>query len=187
MVGSGLSRHTGGDQRFTLRSPRDRVKAMSGVTKALVKASDLRIVAAKESGKIMKTAEIVLIEDNPGDVFLVEMALQANQVPYHLTRFETGEDALGALSTTASGHDFRPDAILLDLNTPKSDGFEVLGRLRRNPNLVDVPIAIITSSRARNDKHRTSLMGAVRYIEKPSDLERFLSTVGTAVKEMLHA
>ena len=137
----------------------------------------------------MKTAEIVLIEDNPGDVYLVELALQANQVPYHLTRFETGEDALGALCTPdgAPGHDFHPDAILLDLNTPKSDGFEVLGTLRRNPNLADVPIAIITSSQARSDKHRTSLMGAVRYIEKPSQLEKFLSTVGMAVRDMLHA
>lgn len=135
----------------------------------------------------MKAAEIVLIEDNPGDVFLVEMALQANQVPYHLTRFETGEDAVGALCAPEDTpqRDRRPDAILLDLNTPKSDGFEVLGTLRQSPNLADVPIAIITSSRARSDKHRTSLMGAVRYIEKPSELEKFLSTVGTAVKEML--
>ena len=137
----------------------------------------------------MKTAEIVLIEDNPADVYLVEMALQVNQVPYNLTRFETGEDALGVLCTPegAPGRDFHPDAILLDLNTPKSDGFEVLGTLRQNPNLADVPIAIITSSQARSDKHRTSLMGAVRYIEKPSELDKFLSTGGTAVKEMLHA
>ena len=78
----------------------------------------------------MKT-EIALIEDNPGDVFLLEMALQANQVPYHLTRFEIGEDALGALCTPEGvpGHDFHTDAILLDLNTPKSDGFEVLGTI----------------------------------------------------------
>ena len=149
----------------------------------------MRTVAAMEPRKIMKTAQIVLIEDNPGDVFLVEMALQANQVPYHLMRFETGEDALAALCTPEGtpGHDFHPDAILLDLNTPKSDGFEVLGTLRRNPNLADVPIAIITSSQARSDEHRTRLMGDIRYIVKPSQLEQFLSTVGVAVKEMLHA
>jgi len=73
------------------------------------------------------------------------------------------------------------------LNPPKSDGFEVLGKLRLNPYLADVPIAIITSSQGRSDKHRSSLMGAVRYIEKPSQLEEFLTTVGLAVKEMLHA
>ena len=136
----------------------------------------------------MKTAHIVLIEDNPGDVLLLEMAFQANQVPYHLTRFANGEDALAGLCTTegAPGAEFHPDAILLDLNTPMSDGFEVLGTLKRNPRLADVPIAVITSSRARSDKHRSNLMGAIRYIEKASQLDQFLATVGTAVKEMLH-
>lgn len=137
----------------------------------------------------MKTAQIVLIEDNPGDVLLVEMALQANQIAYNLTRFKTGEDALVGLCPPKDipGQEFQPDAILLDLNTPMSDGFEVLGTLRRNPRLASVPIAIITSSQARSDKHRTSLLGAVRYIEKASQLDQFLSTVGMAVKEMLHA
>ena len=137
----------------------------------------------------MSTARIVLIEDNPGDVLLVELALKANHVPYELTRFENGDDAREALCKpeAAPGDVFIPDAILLDLNTPKSDGFEVLGALRTDPHLADVPIAIITSSQARSDKHRTFLMGAVRYIEKPSGLDEFLSTVGIAVKEMLHA
>ena len=63
----------------------------------------------------------------------------------------------------------------------------MLGKLRRNPRFADVPIAIISSSHARNDKHRAALIGAVRYIEKPSQLQEFLRTVGRAVKEMLHA
>jgi CheY-like chemotaxis protein len=66
-------------------------------------------------------------------------------------------------------------------------GFQVLGKLIQNPYLSGVPIAVITSSQARSDGHRTSLMGVVRYIEKPSQLEEFLSTVSRAVKEMLHA
>jgi CheY-like chemotaxis protein len=77
--------------------------------------------------------------------------------------------------------------ILLDLKTPGSDGFDVLGKLRRHPHLADVPIAVITSSQARSDKHRTTLMGPVRCIEKPSQLDEFLGTVGRAVKEMLQA
>jgi len=135
----------------------------------------------------MNTAQIVLIEDNSGDVLLVEMALKGNGIPYELTRFKNGEDALRSLCTPdgTPPKAFHPDAILLDLNTPKSDGFEVLGRLRRDPHLADVPIAIITSSEAMSDKHRTSLMGAVRYIEKPCQLEEFLSAVGLAVREML--
>jgi CheY-like chemotaxis protein len=136
----------------------------------------------------MNTAHIVLIEDNSADVLLLEMALKENGIPYEMTRFKNGREALASLCAqqgTASKA-LHPDAILLDLNTPKSDGFEVLGKLRLNPYLADVPIAIITSSQARSDKHRTSLMG-VRYIEKPLQLEEFLSAVGRAVNEMLHA
>jgi CheY-like chemotaxis protein len=135
----------------------------------------------------MNAAQIVLIEDNSADVLLVEMALKENGIPYEMTRFKNGQEALASLCAPerTATNALHPDAILLDLNTPKSDGFEVLGKLRQNPHLADVPIAIITSSQARSDKHRTGLMGGVRYIEKPSQLEEFLSTVGRAVKEML--
>jgi CheY-like chemotaxis protein len=137
----------------------------------------------------MNIAQIVLIEDNSADVLLVEMALQANSIPYKLTRFKNGEEAVNSLCSPEgrAPNALHPDAILLDLNTPKSDGFDVLGKLRQNPNFVDVPIAIITSSQATSDKHRASLMGGVRYIEKPSQLEEFLTAVGRAVKDMLHA
>jgi len=137
----------------------------------------------------VKPSQIVLIEDNSADVFLVELALKENGIAYELTRFKNGEDAvdsLCAVGPTATDA-FHPDAILMDLNTPKSDGFHVLGRLIQNPYLSGVPIAVITSSQAKSDRYRTSLMGVVRYIEKPSQLEEFLSTVGRAVKEMLHA
>lgn len=136
----------------------------------------------------MNTAQIVLIEDNPADVLLVEMALKESHIEFEMTRFEDGEEAVSALCSPAGAFNaLHPDAILLDLNTPRSDGFEVLGKLRQNPHLADVPIAIITSSQARSDKHRTALIGAVSYIEKPAQLDEFLSTVGLAVKAMLHA
>jgi CheY-like chemotaxis protein len=134
----------------------------------------------------MNVARIVVIEDNPADVQLIEMALRENAIPYAMTRFETGEDALDALCSPGAST-IPIDAILLDLNTPKSDGFNVLGRLRGTPHLADVPIAILSSSQARSDKQRTALLGAVRYIEKPSQLEPFLKTVSDAVKAMLHA
>ena len=141
-----------------------------------------------KAGDFMNSAQIVLIEDNSADVLLVEMALKENGISYEMTRFKNGQEALASLCAPerTATNAFHPDAILLDLNTPKSDGFEVLRVLRQTPHLADVPIAIITSSQARSDKHRTGLMGGVRYIEKPSQLEEFLSTVGGAVKEMLH-
>jgi len=135
----------------------------------------------------MNAAKIVLIEDNPADVFLVEMALQESGILYEMTRFNNGEEAVASLCAPGGpmAKTFRPDAILLDLNTPRSDGIEVLEKLSRTPHLADVPIAIITSSQARSDKHRVGLIGRTRYIEKPSHLDEFLTTVGQAVKDML--
>ena len=135
----------------------------------------------------MRTKRLVLIEDNPADVFLVQKALEANDVACEMTEFENGLEALKVLCP-AEGTEanlFVPDAILLDLNTPKSDGFNVLVRIKNTPHLADVPIAIFTSSQARSDKARSDSLGAARYIQKPSGLEEFLSTVGLAIKEML--
>ena len=137
----------------------------------------------------MKVAQIVLIEDNPADVLLIELALKEFGISYELRRFAAGCEAVASLCflealTSGSPH---PDAILLDLNTPRSDGFEVLGRLRQTPHLMDVPIAIITSSTARRDHHRTKRAGADFYIEKHAQLEDFIAEVGGAVKLMLQA
>lgn len=132
----------------------------------------------------MKPARIVLVEDNPGDVFLFEMALKQYGIACDLTLFDNGAEALRALSAPEATA-FVPDAILLDLNTPRSDGFQVLIGLAQSPRLSHVPIAILTSSRASSDKHRAALQ-SVRFIQKPSHLEEFLATVGGAVKEMLH-
>jgi CheY-like chemotaxis protein len=105
----------------------------------------------------MKAAQIVLIEDNPADVFLIELALKESGVTHEMTKFKSGEEALRALcppeGTRTSA--FVPDAILLDLNTPKSDGFQVLIKLKQTPRLARVPMAVITSSQAASDKHRT--------------------------------
>jgi CheY-like chemotaxis protein len=132
----------------------------------------------------MKPAQIVLIEDNPADVLLVKKALAENGIDHALTQFDSGVEAVRALCAAHTDHDFVPDAILLDLNTPRTDGFEALHRLMEFPRLADVPIAILTSSRDRRDKHRAAIQGA-RYIEKPSQLNEFLTSVGGAVREML--
>ena len=131
----------------------------------------------------MEKARIVLIEDNPGDVLLFEMALKENGVDFELTHFDNGTEALQALSAPGAMA-FVPDAILLDLNTPRSDGFQVLIQLTQSPRLSRVPTGILTSSNASSDKHRAVLQ-RVRFIQKPARLEEFLANVGGAVKEML--
>jgi chemotaxis family two-component system response regulator Rcp1 len=134
----------------------------------------------------MRTAKIVLIEDSPADIFLIEMALKESEIPYELTKFKNGEDAIGALCAPEgqTTNTLCPDAIFLDLHTPRSDGFLMLEKLRRTPHLAEVPIAILTSSQSTSDKNRVGLLAHTRYIEKSGQLEQFLTTVGQAIKEM---
>jgi CheY-like chemotaxis protein len=135
----------------------------------------------------MNACTVVLIEDNPADVYLVQLALKENHVNCQLTTFSNGQEALKVLCPPILSQTDRtpPNVILLDLNTPKSDGFEILIQLKGTPHLVNVPVAILTSSAATSDKTRSERLGAVRFIQKPSGLSEFLSTVGEAVREML--
>src|SRR5882724_4330958 len=107
----------------------------------------------------MNPAHIVLIEDNSADVLMIELALKENGIPYELTRYASGEDAVRSLCDPDAAATPIPDAILLDLNTPRSDGFQVLIKFKKSPRFANVPIAIITSSRATSDKHRSQLLG----------------------------
>jgi CheY-like chemotaxis protein len=132
-------------------------------------------------------SHIVLIDDSPSDVYLMKLALEESGLQFEMTNFQSGAEALLALcpSAGAANDPLIPDLILLDLNTPCSDGFEVLGRIRDNPGLSHVPVAIITSSASPADKHRAALGGATTYIKKPTQLKAFMDGVGTAVKQLL--
>jgi len=135
-------------------------------------------------------ARIVLIEDNPSDVYLMGFALEQSGLVFELTNFQSGADALPILcpepdSEQNSDDLLVPDLILLDLNTPGPDGFEVLARIRCNAELAGVPVAIITSSESPADKHRAKLLGASMYIQKPTQLTAFINDVGNAVKTLL--
>ncbi len=135
-------------------------------------------------GKALKAAIIVLVEDNPADVFLVRKALQEKGIKFELTCFDDGQKALNSLAQQGCK---APDLILLDLNLPQTDGVEVLRQIRNMPKLADVPVAILTSSESPADMHRTALLGAARFIRKPSGLDDFLGAVGRGVEEMLLA
>ena len=133
---------------------------------------------------MLKTAHITLVEDNPADVFLVRKALQERGIAFELTCFENGEEALKSLSRQERNE---PDIILLDLNLPMTEGVEVLRRIRTMPELVNVPVAILTSSASPTDIDRTKSLGVTRYISKPMALDDFLREVGRQVEEMLLA
>ena len=135
-------------------------------------------------GQTLKTAHIMLVEDNPADVLLVRKALQEKGIVFELTCFEDGEEAVRSLLRQDRDE---PDVILLDLNLPMTEGVEVLRRIRSIPGLVGVPVAILSSSASPTDLHRTKLLGASRFISKPIALDDFLREVGGAVEEMLLA
>lgn len=129
-----------------------------------------------------KAARIVLVEDNPQDVFLLEKSLRARGIAYELTRYADGEQAIRAFSGERGTV---PDLILLDLNLPRRDGFEVLTAIRNDPLLADVPVGIFTSSSAAQDRHRSAVLGARKYILKPHTLDEFIEQVGRAVEDLL--
>ncbi len=135
-------------------------------------------------GQILKTAHITLVEDNPADVLLVRKALQEKGIPFELTCFGDGEEAVRSLTLQERDE---PDIILLDLNLPMIEGVEVLRKLRSIPGLVGVPVAILSSSASPTDVHRTKLLGIARFISKPIALDDFLREVGGAVEQMLLA
>ena len=128
------------------------------------------------------TVRIVLVEDNPADVYLIRRALREKGIEFEMTCFEDGEKALKALSEQARE---APDLILLDLNLPQTQGVEVLGKIRSMPKLADVPIGILTSSESPSDMRRTAVLGAAGYIKKPSMLDDFMREVGQSVEAML--
>ena len=130
----------------------------------------------------LTTVHIVLVEDNPADVYLVKRALREKGIEFVMTCFEDGEKALKALSENGSE---APDIILLDLNLPKTDGVKVLETIRAIPELAGVPVGILTSSESPSDMERTTVLGAARYIKKPSTLDDFMREVGQGVESML--
>ena len=124
------------------------------------------------------------MDDNYADTYLLEKALRSRKLNYQLDKYQDGDGLIKALS---DGNYLVPDLILLDLNLPRRDGFEVLSTTRGQPSLVGVPVGILTSSEDAKDKHRAKLMGAERFIHKPPMLEDFIHQVGDIIVEMLSA
>lgn len=129
--------------------------------------------------------QILLAEDNPGDVLLVKEALQEHRIAHELHVVEDGAKALEYLAHLGqTGEAPCPDVLLLDLNLPKIDGTQVLAEFRKHPQCVHMPVIVITSSGAQRDRARVSELGVVHYFKKPSDFEGFLK-LGAIVREVV--
>ncbi|MEO8659799.1 MAG: response regulator [Bryobacteraceae bacterium] len=125
---------------------------------------------------------VMIVEDNPADVYLVERALQENCVAYTLSVLTDGDEALRWIYHAS---DHPPELIVLDLHMPRTGGAEVLRAIRSAPRLADVPVMILSSSQSPSDKNRVQILGFARYVQKPTMLEEFLSQVGGTMKELL--
>ncbi len=126
----------------------------------------------------MKTVEILLVEDNPGDARLAKEALKEAKVRNSLHWVEDGVEAMTFLRRQGKYADApRPDVILLDLNLPKKDGREVLAEVKEDGDLKRIPVVVLTVSDAEEDIIKTYNLHANCYIRKPLDLDRFIEVV----------
>ena len=131
--------------------------------------------AAKESGRQI---DILLVEDNPGDVRLAVEALKESGASTRLTAVPDGVEAMAYLRQQGDyAQAARPDLILLDLNLPRKDGRQVLAEVKADPSLRRIPVVVLTTSQADQDINRCYDLHANCYIAKPVDLDHFLTVV----------
>jgi len=129
-------------------------------------------------GENSKEIEILLVEDNPGDVRLTIEALKDGKIHNHLSHVTDGEEALAFLRRQGPyAQAPRPDLILLDLNLPKKDGREVLKEIKQEKDLKRIPVVILTTSTAEKDIIKTYDLHANCYINKPVDFDQFTNVV----------
>ncbi|RSN59938.1 MULTISPECIES: response regulator [Actinomadura] len=122
--------------------------------------------------------EVLLVEDDPGDVLLTTEAFEHNKVQNFLHVVEDGEKAMAFLRREGEyAGKPRPDLVLLDLNLPRKDGREVLSEIKDDEELRSIPVVVLTTSEADEDILRSYRLHANAYVTKPVDFERFVSVV----------
>jgi two-component system, chemotaxis family, response regulator Rcp1 len=120
----------------------------------------------------------LLVEDNPGDVELIRLALKNGHATNRISVVEDGEQAIHFLERTGKYTDASPpDLILLDLNLPRIDGREVLEAIKTDPKLKHIPVVVFTTSDAQRDVQQAYHRHANCYVTKPADADAFLRAV----------
>jgi len=122
-------------------------------------------------------AVILLVEDNPADQELIRRAVEKVTIPGDLRIVEDGEEALAYLFRRGKYQDPaaspKPDLMLLDLNLPRIDGYQVLGEIRADSKLRPIPVVVLTTSRHEKDVIRSYELGCNSFIPKPQGLDQF--------------
>ncbi len=123
---------------------------------------------------------LLLVEDNPGDVRLTQEALMQNQLDLKLHVAFDGEQALDFLYKKGEHETApRPDLILMDINIPKYSGIEVLERIKKDAALKKIPVVMLTTSDTNNDVSKCYELGANAYTIKPLDFENFINMINS--------
>jgi two-component system, chemotaxis family, response regulator Rcp1 len=131
-----------------------------------------------ENRRACRPIEILMVEDNPGDVRLTLEALKEGKVRNNLHTVADGEAAMKFLRRQDTyAQSPRPDLVLLDLNLPKKNGREVLAEIKDDPDLKRIPVVILTVSEAEQDIIKSYNLHANCYITKPVNLEQFIRVV----------
>lgn len=118
---------------------------------------------------------LMLVEDNPADVFLIQTALELSDVVVQLSVAWNGQDALEQLQKLSEEQ--QPNLILLDLNMPRMNGFELLAAVRTDPALAHLVVVMLTTSNAPADIKRAYALQVNSYVTKPVNLEEFLQLI----------
>jgi two-component system, chemotaxis family, response regulator Rcp1 len=127
---------------------------------------------------VMAPIEILLVEDNPGDVRLTQEALRDSKLHNRLSVVEDGVEAMAFLKREGHYNDSpRPDIILLDLNLPRKSGREVLEEIKQDDVLKRIPVVVLTTSEDERDVMASYNLHANCYITKPVDLSQFITIV----------
>jgi len=122
--------------------------------------------------------DVLLVEDDPGDVLMTREAFEENKVANRLAVVSDGVAAMAYLRREGEYADVpRPDLVLLDLNLPRMDGREVLAAMKSDADLRHIPVVVLTTSEAEEDVLRSYSLHANAYVTKPVDFSRFIEVV----------
>lgn len=125
-----------------------------------------------------KEIDVLLVEDDPGDVLMTREAFEENKVANRLAVVSDGESAMAYLRKEGTYADApTPDLVLLDLNLPRMDGREVLAAMKGDRTLQSIPVVVLTTSEAEEDVLRSYALHANAYVTKPVDFQRFIDVV----------
>jgi two-component system response regulator len=126
----------------------------------------------------VRPIEVLLVEDDEGDVLMTREALAEGRIVNRLSVAGDGVEALDYLRRGGRHTDaVRPDLILLDLNLPKRDGRQVLSEIKGDPELRRIPVIVLTTSEAEEDVLRSYDLHANAYVTKPVDFDRFVDVI----------